>query len=177
VVVLARGLGGVQSFAADDQFAYVVKKGGAIVRIPLAGGDPTPFGMLPANEDAMALALTPEGLYVATVSSGEAALKKGTFGVGSIMLLPSDGGKPRRLSTGYVMTVSLVADDAKIYWAAAKPGKKPEWSIYSSPRKTGAPVAAKKEARAGGADAGLRRLQRQRALRGDARWRRRAAAR
>lgn len=143
-VVLARGLGGVASFAADDTFAYVVKSSGAIVRVPLAGGNPTPFGSLPANEESAALAVTAEGLYLATTGSGEAALKKGTFGLGSIMLFPSDGGKARKLSSGYLLTGSIVVDDAKIYWAAAKPGKKPEWSIFSAPRKTGTPVAAKK---------------------------------
>lgn len=136
---IARALGGVFSFAADDTFAYVAKKGGDVVRVPLAGGEPQKLGAVPEGNDVMAMTVSPEGLYIA-VASG---LKTKTFGQGAVLLLPLQGGAPTQLAAGFEMPISIVFDENSIYWTAAKPGKKAIWSLFSAPRKTGKPVAAK----------------------------------
>lgn len=141
--VVARGLGGVFSFAADDTFAYIAKKGGDVVRVPLAGGELKKLGAVPEGNDVMAMTASPEGIYLVVASGGESAIKNKTFGQGALLLVPPEGGAPVKLASGFGMPLSIVLDESKIYWTAEKPAKKPVWSLFSAPRKTGKPMAAK----------------------------------
>ncbi len=141
--VVARSLGGVFSFAADDTFAYIAKKGGDVVRVPLAGGEPKKLGAVPEGNDVMAMTASPEGIYLVVASGGESAIKNKTFGQGAVLLVPLEGGAPVQLASGFGMPISIVLDENKIYWTAEKPGKKPIWSLFSAPRKIGKPMVAK----------------------------------
>lgn len=141
--VVARGLGGVFSFAADDTFAYIAKKGGDVVRVPLAGGEAMKLGTVPEGNDVMAMTASPEGIYLVVASGGESAVKNKTFGQGAVLLVPAEGGAPVQLASGFEMPLSIVLDESKMYWTAAKPGTKTMWCLFSAPRKTGEPTAAK----------------------------------
>jgi hypothetical protein len=142
VTVLARSLGIVRAMAVDSTYVYLAKSS-EVVRVPLRGGEPVLMTKLEPGDEAFALTAASEGLYLATAGTGDATVKAGRLGMGSVMLLPAGSSEPRALATYQVRVQSIVLDDKNVYWAAELAGVPGAWVLRSAGRNVKAEIKTK----------------------------------